>query len=399
MDASSALAPHNVDTRTSLTEQHLRQQVDDRFAYNPQEQENPPGSNQPRKSCGVRCWGRCKSDDMIEKYNIATHNCWITLRQWKQGRKQFPLKVRLSCPNRADEYILTDYVGSGETILLLHLLPVGDLHVLDISSNGLPMCTTSQCAFHKLLEAKADDEDILDFVTLEHSRIQATRSGQKFALQRDTEVLNSAQISLTHKSKAKKAKADSDETVLPFGLSRLFMTGTADDGCESDDGILSTGETESNNECEVDEVNSSLAHVQDAKLRAEEVDNVPSTARMGLCGYDIAPSSRATCVLCLDVGLSANAAKIQQGSVRFFFRPKRNVPDRSLHAACVHSGAILSYSKGSPTHWQDSADWLQQAILMNESDPDISPSVKELCVDALHVFRKHLSGASASSAG
>ena len=133
-DSCSALASQCVDVR-DLPEKHWRQEVSKYFDYNSKEEPNPAGPNQPRCSCSVKCWGRCLTDAIFQKCDIATYNCWATVRGWKLGRNRFPLKIRLSCPHGADDFLMTDYIGCGETILLLRLCPSGgDLLAVDVGS-------------------------------------------------------------------------------------------------------------------------------------------------------------------------------------------------------------------------------------------------------------------------
>ena len=378
-DSCSALTSQCVDAR-DLPEKHWREEVSKYFAYNSKEEPNPGCSNQPRCSCSVKCWGRCSTDAIFQKCDIATYNCWATVRGWKLGRNRFPLKIRLSCPHGAEDFLMTDYIGCGETILLLRLCPSGgDLLAVDVGvASKLPDSLTGQRALFSLLDGKPEAAPDLATVKLEHFSLQSARSGRKFSVRSGTEILHTADIPLSFKLKVRKEPKESASSLPLF--SHLFTGhfdhrhGTAAEGVEEE-------------MSDFEHVAPSVAHVHVEKHTVAEGEGVPSGSKLGICGYDIAATSRSSCVLCLDCGLSEKDSKIMSGTGRFLFRPKRNVPDRSVHVACVRSGAIFDFSRGSLTHWEDSMRWLSQAAELHESDAELRAFFTEIC----NIFREHLS--------
>ena len=115
--------------------------------------------------------------------------------------------------------------------------------------------------------------------------------------------------------------------------------------------------------------------------------------RLGICGYDeAAVTARTKCLVCLDKGFPQSVATFTAKTPRFFYRWKGNKPDRSVHLACVLSGAILDIPSGSKTHWEDSVSWLTNAAM---SGSDEARTVRLL--EAADVFRVRLSEPSSSS--
>ena len=126
----------------------------------------------------------------------------------------------------------------------------------------------------------------------------------------------------------------------------------------------------------------------------EPEEDLPQRAmagRVGIVGHDYAASSRSSCLLCLEQGLSA-VAKIPKGAGRFFWRGRANKPDRSLHEACVVSGGVLSLNGRREAHCRDSVTFLSH-LAGRLQGTDLGVTLQTAC----DVFRAHLSGPSSSS--
>ena len=182
-DSCSALSSQCVDV-SDLDEKHWKRQVLRYFSYNDKEVANPAGSHRPRRSCSVKRWGRCSTDASFQQCDIATYNCWVMLRRWKLARNRFPLKIRLSCPHGAADFLLTDYFGSGDTILLLRLCPCdgGGVGVAN-----LPHSLTGQRAFIPLLDGKLEGSPEVATVKFEHFSLQSARAGRTCAFRSGTD--------------------------------------------------------------------------------------------------------------------------------------------------------------------------------------------------------------------
>lgn len=119
MSSCSALSASNV----SMEAKDWHSRVRDIFGYNEDVLVNPAGTMQPRRTCVARCWGCCQRDVDVKQFQCLTYNCWFALKQWwGMSRSKFPLKVRLAWAHGHEDYVLADYVGSGETLLLIRLI-------------------------------------------------------------------------------------------------------------------------------------------------------------------------------------------------------------------------------------------------------------------------------------
>ena len=220
-------------------------------------------------------------------------------------------------------------------------------------------------------------------VQFEHFSFESARSGRKFAVRPGTEILHTTDIPLTFITL--EAKREPSDAVSSLPLFSHLVPGHFDDHDLAAEGIEET--------IDFEDLPPEVGHVHDEAHTVAEGIGVPSGCRVGISGYDIAVSSKSMCVQCLDIGLPAEHAKIKAGTARFLFRPRRNAPERSLHVACVRSGSILDFARGTKEHWEDSIRWLNEAAELHASDADL----RAFFIEISNIFSEHLSGPGSAS--
>ena len=336
---------------------------------------------------------------------MVSFNVYAGLKNLKIRRGSFPLVVRFSFGEHAPKVVcFTDYIGKGDTTLYLDLDSAGSSGILRLSvSGGLPSCLTGQRLFLALLDEAAGAAGPPDTFQMELLERKVVRDGAEFGFDQNAEVTHTMTLStvvrlgVRLKATREKKKDLDEKPALPFGLSfgptELDMSGFTEHCAESSHVTKSDGESDSDEEPFEEQVGAKAVETASKEDVSVNMAVVPGR-KLGICGFDMTPSDRSRCIVCLHAGLPDTVAKIEKDSHRFFCRLKVNKPDRSVHSACVLSGGTLTLSETTKKKFlEGSAAWLRNAVAS-----EVQQDRQLLFLNAADVFAAALSGPSSSSA-
>ena len=367
--------------------------------YDSVELPNPAGTMQPEKSCHAQNFGVCIGNPHLERAATITYNVYVKLGQWKLHRKSFPILVQFRAGGASRWHLLTDTLGEGQSLLLVEVVEVvaGTLAIKEAA--GLPVCTFAQMAICALLEDKdapSAGVKAIDFDVLKH---QPVLHENGYALQA-AGVHECAIISAVEKLNGtkKRKRAEEAKPVLPFGLLEVPVASaeaapekpmSAEDKQDPAEDDRHDFEDKPADELTPEEADEAMVD------GGEEKDDfhLATSSRVGVVEYGLAASGRSKCALCQSLGLSEDACKIRIGSGRFYWRSRVNVPDRSIHEACVLEGGILEWKECRARHISESAALLTELA----TRPGVEPARQVVLLDAADVFRAAGSRPSASS--
>ena len=399
--SSSGLAPCEV---TKLAQPTIAKALSELAAFDPVVQENPKRPTQPTLSCAARLFGICKSEPHSWEAACLTFNVYARLKDLGFKRATFPHLHRYTVGAETELAIFTDYVGKGETTLHLALQPAADAGLAIAAAMGVPVCLSGQRLFSHLLRKAAATAALPADAHMEVLELTQVPGQASFTISRAGAVLKAASIPLKWKLQAKVAKKPPEDNELPLGLSwagpgeSRRTEATAEEweqhlSKKPENG--SDDEDSSDSELNAEEKGGKAAERDTEKEQEALKPEAAPVRRLGVFGYDEKVTAKSSCLVCVDKKFPTHVCKFEAGSGRFYFRWKRNKPDRSVHKDCLLSGALLSLSGCRDEHWLNSAEWFENCIVKD----DLEPSLKTLFLDACHVFRQHLSVSLSASSG
>ena len=122
----------------------------------------------------------------------------------------------------------------------------------------------------------------------------------------------------------------------------------------------------------------------------------PSGTRLGIVGRAVAASDKALCIACQRNGMPDHVARIATGTQKFFFRQFRGKVERSVHHACILSGAAACLFT-SAEHSQQSAQQLHRWA--DEETSDVTALALHDAADRLEEALLQRRGQPAASSG
>ena len=308
---------------------------------------NPPGTALPQIVCSQRLGGLCQKHECFSKADAVVKNIYQLLKARGIGREQLPAVCQLGDHGLLDlfEYcVVCDMHGAGENIIVVGFRPVGG-NVLALSrgaASNLAITTLHRLASMRIGEG---DKNVLfrcfDYIGGIHEHgLALILKEERF--HQDVPVV-----------RLKKQRKPAADIRLPFGITvapgELRKSGgvPVDDAAEvashsdsdaSDAVSLAARDPSSSDVEEIDEGGPPLPPpvapppvVDPAPAPPADAPPAPARPKVGLCGFERAPSSRSSCFVC--------SGLIKEGEWRFNFqlRATRTLSDRKrVHAHCVH---------------------------------------------------------------
>jgi hypothetical protein len=157
--ASSALKSEYI---TDDTAPACRAFVKTAFGYDESVVMNPKCSMKPQLPCALRNWGLCSKDVLRSAAATGTANLYRLMQQNDLCRGKFPIIAKLKLMDVCSQVAITDTIGKGETILLVHLNfdSILNAWMLELAAPGpggkqQPHCAFSQQAIRQLLQDAA----------------------------------------------------------------------------------------------------------------------------------------------------------------------------------------------------------------------------------------------------
>lgn len=236
-----------------------------------------------------------------------------------------------------------------------------------------------------------------DVITVQLLAIANAKHNRELAFLKGTNVLHSKELPTTRRLEGSggAAKAKEATPILPLGLSlghqhhHVAWGGNGDH--DHDVAVVPNPAADDND-----------SNSSGEELHAEELPDpqkgaagapgppgdepimgpVAAVARLGIVGFDEAVvTSRASCLVCVEKNFAPEISKFAQGAPRFLYAWRKNAPERSIHVACVLSGAVLDLPQTKRAHWAGSEAWLTDAGTL----PGVPPERQALFLDAAHV--------------
>ena len=398
-------------------EKDIRADLDQRFTYDPVPIPNP-GPSSPCRGCHQRLWGLCMACPCAEQAGNGVYNIYVLLSRWKAARHTFPRILRLSICGDVEDFVLTDTIGTGSTLLLVQMERVMEVPPEEglvkacrkevIRGEEMACCRTGQQCIRSIMrrvqqtppEARGEGrEDNLDVALVNATEVIA-RGGLAWKM---GEVEHSATITLQARLTLQKKVEAASAPKLPFGMKAHI---SAEDRGEHL--LAGGGPPEGDAPPPAAVVEQEGYDVEDVEEPASDNDDqaaktvehlppegvfsadVPAGRRVGICGHEYAATPNAKCIVCKEAGLPAAATKIAEGTFKFFFRTEAGKIEKSMHAACARSGAVLAICRR--THLEHSAQYLSHALDYLDKDEE-----KWLFIDICDLMRQALSAGAASS--
>ena len=342
-------------------------------------------------------------------------NAYSMLKAWGTTRSQMPFPVTFTIKKKSVDvercYMLCDTLGKGETVFLMALEPVeGDASLWKLRTvldHGyrVPACVTSQLALCSLLKAS---EAAGGGAALTQSSVRLSRSaftpvahddeGRRSVAFRLGAVLRDGVVPLKHKLgdgsvPAAAAKQEQHE-VKPFGLDLDAIFGVkapAGEGLGEDD----LPEPPKAKQPKLDKAKAKVKAVGDDdddsgggnggdEERPEDIARIPNGSRLGIVGYQVAPTDRAMCLVC--------NGKIFKGVAKFFWRQHNGKAEKSMHCACYNNGLLMDRMAASVRMRSDTRRFLIDGM----NSGTLSDMEQNLFGDALDVTDRTEGGSSAS---
>ena len=337
------------------------------FAYDSTEKENAKHSMQPAAGCNEKHWGCCRENPFIGFAHILCFNVTMKLREWRFQRSDFPLLVSFRAASNSSIYLLGDYHGVGETLILTKMRRQNRNVLLPESmSNECLMVSTGQEAFCALLAPLRTAARVPEHVDFDIFKVEPLVVGNAFALCARSPVTHCGMLPAAVKlSDPRPATApEPKKGRLPFGLQWTDERENEEPASSSRAPTASGQPREGGNlELDADEQDEASAEPLAAVAAHAEAGAGPpakmtSAGRVGITGFDVAPSSRGVCVVCKALSKPQAEQLVREGELRFFWRTYSHAADRSLHPGCVLDMSLLRFSECKSRHLAESAAFL-----------------------------------------
>ena len=122
------------------------------LGYDAKALDNPPGPMQPRLCCSAAHWGVCGQNPYLAKAEVTVYNIYTWLRSIGVRRTKFPLLMRAVTAGADQTFLFTDFIGKGETVLLVGLEEAGGIYRIAHGCRKQPLCFTGQQKFTAFLD-------------------------------------------------------------------------------------------------------------------------------------------------------------------------------------------------------------------------------------------------------
>ena len=377
---------------------------DDRVSVNP-----PAGSSQPIRSCHARLHGLCADGVLTDMVSTVVYNFHIFLKMLKFSRITLPALCCIQAQTESTYVIVCEMIGKGETQTTLLLDPVEENHVYTFrcemyTDKRVVAARMSQKVFLCMLE-KCMNPTLIDncrarcfsFKPVQHSAVPAALCFRIDGCLKDCMLPTRFREVLQKKGGAGETAPVVEEKQLPFIMSFL-------NSCKGDSGADHEVETDNaphpgpsnpldiNRRRTVDDDDDTDSVCSDDK-RNLDAERELGGHRIGIVGYDYSSTSRSRCWVCATAGVGQAGTSIRAGELKFVFRLRAGQLEKSVHSACVVSGAVLRLCT-KDHHVPQSISFLSDAHASCDN-----ADTKDLILTALTMFHEHQSGAASGSGG